>query len=398
MSSTSTAVPLPATHASQADLLADIAAGLAAGNDLAKLLEQFLAPIVRLAGARAGAVRTLSPAGDTLELVGAIGLPAQPCSGGPVADRNCGPCGAAAGGQAMVWACDATDCTDPAAEGDTSRTCQHMLAVPLRHRGRTLGVYNLFFSHDREPSAEVQSILQSVGELLGLALNNARLEQDHLRATLLHERQMMAADVHDSLAQSLAFVKMRMPLLHDAMRAHDDALGQRYYEELRGAISQAHASLRAIVSQLRLPMDPRGLLHALGTAAEAFRRSSGTELEFVNELPSLQLPVEYEMQVFHIVQEALTNVARHSGAEHAWLRIARDAAGVRIDVEDDGGGLPDRGSQSTHYGMDIMAERARRIGAALEIGARREGGTRVRLTVPSSAGAAGHARASGGGP
>lgn len=398
MTSMPAAVRLPATRASQADLLADIAAGLAAGRDLAQLLGQFLGPIVRLAGAQSGAVRALSPAGDTLELVGAIGLPNHPCSGGTVADRNCGPCGAAADGKAMIWACDATECTEPSAEDDTELACQHMLAVPLRHRGRTLGIYNLFFSHEREPSAEVQAILQSVGELLGLALNNARLEQDHLRATLLHERQMMAADVHDSLAQSLAFVKMRMPLLHDAMRAHDDVLGQRYYEEMRSAISQAHASLRAILSQLRLPMDPRGLLHALGTAAEDFRRGSGTELEFVNELPSLQLPAEHEIQVFHIVQEALTNVARHAGAEHAWLRVARAAGGVRIEVEDDGGGLSGRYPQSTHYGMDIMAERARRIGASLEIGARRDGGTRVCLTVPSSGDAAGRAPAAGGEP
>jgi two-component system nitrate/nitrite sensor histidine kinase NarX len=380
-----TAIPSPPGRSAQAGLLADIAAGLATGSDLATLLEQLLAPIVRLAGAQSGAVRVLSVAGDTLELVGAIGLPAQPCSGGPVAGSDCGPCGAAAGSQRMVWACDASECSAPSAQGaGAAPACQHMMAGPLRHRGRTLGVYNLFFAHDREPSADVREILQSVGELLGLALNNARLEQEHLRATLLRERQMMAADVHDSLAQSLAFVKMRMPLLHDAMRAHDDVQGQRYYEEVRGAISQAHASLRAIVSQLRLPMDPQGLLHALGSTAEHFRIGSGIELEFVNELPSLKLPVEQETQVFHIVQEALTNVARHAGAEHAWLRIARANGSVRIEVEDDGSGLPAQASRGTHYGMDIMAERARRIGAALEIGRRDEGGTRVRLTVPAA--------------
>jgi two-component system nitrate/nitrite sensor histidine kinase NarX len=129
-------------------------------------------------------------------------------------------------------------------------------------------------------------------------------------------------------------------------------------------------------------------MHALGAAAEDFRRSSGTELEFVNELPSLLLPAEQETQVFHIVQEALTNVARHAGAEHAWLRVARAEDAVCIDIEDDGAGLPQRHPQSTHYGMDIMAERARRIGARLEVGARGTGGTRVRLTVPMSAGLA----------
>lgn len=377
--------PLAAGKAPDAGLLADIAAGLAAGDDLAGLLQQFLGPVVRLAGAQAGSVRALSPTGDTLEIIGAVGLPAKPCSGGAVADSSCGPCGAAASRQTVVWACDASDCAEPARAG---AECRPMMAVPLRHRGRVLGVYNLFFAPGREPSAAVRAILNLIGELLGLALNNARLEHENLRATLVRERQIMAADVHDSLAQSLAFMKMRMPLLHDAMRGSDAAQSQRYYEELRGALSQAHASVRAMVSQLRQPMNPRGLLMALGVAADDFRRTSGTELEFANELPALRLTLDQETQVFHIVQEALHNVARHAAAVHAWLRIAAAGDAVRIDVEDDGAGLPPRPSVSLHYGMEIMAERARRIGATLEIGARAEGGTRVRLSVPAAAPAA----------
>jgi two-component system nitrate/nitrite sensor histidine kinase NarX len=383
--------PAEAAPPSQAALLAEIASGLAGERDLTRLLGQFLGSIVRLAGAQAGAVRTLSAAGDTLEFVGAVGLPAQqPCSAGAVADRDCGPCGAAVSGSPLVWARDASECGQAAGGGEAPPGCRHMLAVALRHRDRTFGVYNLYFAHDREPSAEVRAILQSVGELLGLALNNARLEEEHLRAALLRERQMMAADVHDTLAQALAFVKLRMPLLEDAMRAHGDAQGQRWCGEVRDAISQAHTSVRAIVGRLRAPTDPRGLLQALGAAAEDFRRRSGTELEFANELPTLRLPSEQEAQVLHIVQEALTNVARHAGAEHAWLRIAREGRGrVRIDVEDDGSGVPAQHGAGSHYGLDIMAERARRIGAALEIGPRdAAGGTRVRLTLPAAVGVA----------
>lgn len=372
----------------QVGLLADIAAGLAGGSDLAGLLAEFLAPIVRLAGAQAGTVRALSAAGDRLELVGTFGLASRACSGGKAADSHCGACGAAAHGQPIVWIGDPDHCADAATADMPAGGCSHVLAVPLRHRGRTLGVYTLFFLGDQEPSPQVQALLQTVGELLGLALNNARLEQEHLRATLLRERQHMAADVHDSLAQSLAFVKMRMPLLHDAMLAHDDALGQRYYEDVRSAITQAHASVRAIVSQLRVPVDPAGLLPALGRAADGFRSSSGTELRFENHLPTLELPAEQQIQVFHILQEALSNVARHAGAEHAWLRIDRaDDGDIRFEVEDDGNGLPDRASDTTHYGLDIMQERARRIGARFEIG-RGEGqrGTRVRLTLPPTVG------------
>ena len=199
--------------------------------------------------------------------------------------------------------------------------------MSLQHRGRTLGVYNLFFADAEEPSPEIQSILRSIGELLGLALNNARLEQENMRSTLMAERQMMAAEVHDSLAQSLAFAKMRMPLLHDAMLAHDDARAQRYYDEVRRAMTEAHASLRGILTHFRVPMDPQGLVHALGASAEDFRRSTGTELDFVNELPGLKLSAEQETQVFHIVQEALTNVARHANAQHAQLAHCPGPAG-----------------------------------------------------------------------
>jgi two-component system nitrate/nitrite sensor histidine kinase NarX len=381
-------LPPVAPRPAQVGLLADIAAGLAGGSDLADLLAQFLAPIVRLAGAQAGTVRALSAAGDRLELVGTFGLASQSCSGGKAADSHCGACGAAAHGQPIVWIGDPDHSADAATADMPAGGCRHVLAVPLRHRGRTLGVYTLFFQGDQEPSPQVKALLQTVGELLGLALNNARLEQKHLQATLLRERQHMAADVHDSLAQSLTFVKMRMPLLQDAMLAHDDALGQRYYEDVRGAITQAHASVRAIVSQLRVPVDPEGLLHALGRAADGFRSSSGTELRFENHLSALDLPAEQQTQVFHILQEALSNVARHAGAEHAWLRIDQTADGdIRFEVEDDGNGLPARASDTTHYGLDIMQERARRIGARFEIGrgdALR--GTRVRLTLPSPGG------------
>ena len=249
-----------------------------------------------------------------------------------------------------------------------------------------LGVYNLFFSGTEEPGAEVQGILRSVGELLGLALNNARLERENLRARLTSERQMMAAEVHDSLAQSLAFVKMRLPLLQDAMAAHDDDRARQYCEDVRCAVTQAHASLRGIITHLRSPMDPKGLLHALDGAVETFRRGSGVELEVVNTLPGLALTPEGESQVFHIVQEALSNIARHAAAPRAWLRMGSAGEGLaEILVEDDGAGLPrDAACGGTHYGMDIMRERARRIEGTLEVGPRPGGGTRVRLVFPTA--------------
>jgi two-component system nitrate/nitrite sensor histidine kinase NarX len=374
----------PAATAADSRILAEITAGVAAGDDLDALLQRLLTPIVRLSGAQAGAVRVLSEDGQRLELVSVLGLPDNVCGHERTVDRHCGPCGTAADGAPVVWASNLDACARHSPGSFFGQGCQRLLALPLRHRGRTLGVYNLFFAGGDEPEAEVMALLRSIGELLGLALDNARLERESLRATLMQERQQMAAEVHDSLAQSIAFVKMRVPLLQDALQAHDDARAQRYCEELRGVASQAHASLRGILTQMRAPMDPLGLAHALQATTEQFRRRSSAALDYVNHLPDLRLAPDQEAQVFHIVQEALNNVARHAGARHARLHIGPAAPGnVLVEIDDDGAGLPPAGSAaSSHYGLEIMGERARRLGGRLELGPRDGGGTRVRLVFP----------------
>ena len=362
-------------------MLAQIMAGLAAGSELGTLLARCLDPIVRLAGAQAGAVRVLSDAGDLLQLLGSVGLSAGVCASERAVDRHCGHCGAAADGKRMVWASDLQACSQRAGGEYFGQGCQRLLAVPVQHRGQLLGVYNLFFADASEPSAETLVALKSIGELFGLVLHSARLEQDHLRTTLNHERQMMAAEVHDSVAQSLAFVKMRLPLLEDAISSQDVTRARQYCEDVRAAVTQAHSSLRSVLVHLRSPMDPEGLAHALDVTVQTFRRNCGAELDFVNEMPGLKFTPEQEMQVFHIVREALANVARHSRARHARLHLAPLREGqLQVVVEDDGGGLPATAAEGgAHYGLEIMLERARRLGGTLQVGPRDGGGTRVQL-------------------
>jgi two-component system, NarL family, nitrate/nitrite sensor histidine kinase NarX len=384
----STSTPPPAAEPGSA-ILAEIAAGVVADDDLRALLERFLDPIVQLAGARAGAVRTLSEDGSRLQLLSTVGLPQGLGEHEVAVDRHCGHCGNAADGAAPVWATDLRACAEHSPGAFFGRAGTRLLAVPLRHRERTLGVYNLFYDAGAgEPSAGTLAMLKSIGELLGLALNNARLEQEHLRASLRQERQWMAAEVHDSIAQQLAFVKMRMPLLHDALLAHDEARALGYYGDVRSAVTQAHASLRGLLTHLRAPVDPLGLAHALEVCAANFRRACGAEIEWHNELGEVDLGPEQEAQVFHIVQEALHNIARHAAARQVRLHIARgeDGESIEVLVEDDGVGLPGA-SAPGHFGLEIMAERARRIGGTLEVGPRAGGGTCVRLRFPAGAAA-----------
>jgi two-component system nitrate/nitrite sensor histidine kinase NarX len=378
-------------HPGAGEVLADLAAGLAAGDDLRSLLQRLLQPLVRLAGAAGGAVRVLDPRLPQLHLLGGIGLPREVMQGEQAVEDGCGVCGSALADRRPRWAEDLAPCSRRHDGRWFGQGCQRVLAVPLHSRGRVLGLINLFFDGRQQPVAEVLSLLETIGPLLGLALDNARLERESLEATVLHERQALAADVHDSIGQSLAFVKMRLPLLQDAIAACRQDEAERLFGDVRHAVGQAHASLRGVLSDYRAPADPLGLSHALQVAAQAFRQHCAVDLELQDMLPRGWLRSDQESQAAHIVQEALLNIARHSGASKAWVQVgAAGPSTVTLCVEDNGSGLPaaasavaaGTGDGGSHYGLSIMRERARRLGGHLQVGPREGGGTCIRVEFP----------------
>lgn len=367
-------------------ILAEIAAGVSAGDDLDAVLERFLAPLVRLAGAQAGAVRALSDDGSQMRLVATLG-PAQVVGCGQhEVSTACGVCGDALEKKDLVWAKDLAPCARNHADAVLEFGCRHALAVPLRHRGRVLGLYSLFFSGEMRVGDELACLLKAVGELLGLALHHAQLEQDKLRARVLAERQSMAAEVHDAVAQTLAFVKMRLPLLEQAIADREKASAERYCADVRQAVSSAHANLREVLTHLQAPIDPLGLKHALHAAAASFRQLTQIDLDFSDQAPALELTPAQEFQVVRIVQEALANVAKHANASQAWLTLEQLHDQVCVRVDDNGSGIAetDVGEASTHLGLGIMRQRAAHLGGAIDISTRLGGGTRVELNFPLS--------------
>ena len=211
--------------------------------------------------------------------------------------------------------------------------------------------------------------------------------REALRTALANERQMMANEVHDSLAQGLTYMRMRMSLLRDAIRDGDDTRAFKYWSDVDSSLTNAHRRLRELITYFRSRMDPQGLLHALQEMTETFLDRTGIALEFANHVRDLDLPVEREVQVFHIVQEALANVCAHANARRARLTLERREAGYEIVIEDDGIGMDadpagERG-ESGHYGIAIMRERASRLGGELTLDSAPGAGTRVRLYFPA---------------
>ena len=388
----------PATSARPADvgrIVSELTAVRAADSDLEPLLERFLVSIIALAGAQAGAVRVLTDDGQYMRLVAQQGLPPDVLTTERLVKRDCGMCGIATSADVLGWVDDVRSCAQHGTEAYFGLQCKSVLAISLPHDGQVLGIYNLFFEADAHLSEQTQTILRLIGQLLGLTLHNARIERERLRVTVMKERQEMLHEVHDAIAQTLAYVKMRLPLLNDAMLAHDDQRSLKYFSDVKKSVGEVHDNLREVMTYFRTRMDPLGLLHALQGIVDGFFDRTGITLEIRNSVQNLNLSDQQEVQVFHIVQEGLANIAKHSMARHAVLTIDKTPQRLEFLIEDDGLGLAAPSvstivtmakelTPSAHFGLEIMQGRAKRLGGSLEVGMNEGGGTRVHLVLPTS--------------
>ena len=376
-------------------VLSEVTSSLASDSDIEELLGRFLATMIRLAGAKAGAVRVLTSDGAHLRLIGSLGLAADFLAREQMMPLGCGSCGTAMRENRISFTIEMHDCAERTGLPFFDDHCAAMVVVPLQYRGKLLGAYNLFLDEAFGLPEEVALLFRSIGEHLGMALENVRLKRENLRITLMNERQMMANEVHDSLAQTLAYMKLRVALLQDALLEADTERAGKYAGDVSQALDDAYTGLRQLLTQFRNRMDPLGLLHALAELAENFPERTGIALDYVNSASDFHLGVDQEAQVFYIVQEALANVVRHSGASRARLLLEKANDHYLVTVEDNGkgglgffvvanplGSFAEHPQLRDHLGLAIMRERAQKLGGRVDVANLPAGGVRLRLSFP----------------
>jgi len=364
-------------------VLSQIASSLSTDATLDELVSRYLSTMVRVAGALAGTVRLLTSDDRQLRLVSSVGLPPEMVERERLVPRDCGVCGESIEGGRATWSGEPRACRglNP---GAFIPGCGEVIAVPLQHRGQVHGVYNLFLAEGRTLSEDVRLLFGAISEHLGVALENAHLARENARATLVSERQLLANQVHDSVAQTLAYTRMRAAALREAQKNGDPARAERYLAEMEDAIEAAYGELRELIGRFRQPMDPRGLVAALQAALDAFAQRSTASTSFEGRGPEPALSAEDEMHVFHIVQEALANVQKHARAKTVRLALELADGICRVCVEDDGAGFgPGAADRFEHFGLAIMRERAKRLGGELKIESPPGGGARLALSFPA---------------
>lgn len=261
----------------------------------------------------------------------------------------------------------------------------HVVTVPLIFSDRLNGVYRLLVDDAHSAvSEDFGNLLTSIGKQLGMAVEKARLDRESDRLSRMEERALLANELHDSLAQTLASLRFQVRVLDDTLRQDNESAIWQEMERIEASLDEANTELRELIAYFRAPIDRRGLIPALETAVSRFRKESGIEAVFQNQWDNRDLPSEHEVQITRIVQEALANIRKHSEADmvRVLLTRARDEA-YRVVIEDDGLGIAmsetDR-DDLDHFGLSIMQERAARIDGELRIESEPGEGTRVVVT------------------
>jgi two-component system nitrate/nitrite sensor histidine kinase NarX len=266
--------------------------------------------------------------------------------------------------------------------GDSQHT---ILALPLMDAERQHGVLQLEIQKGRTLEAWQMQLLEALCRHIGTAIGTARKGEQSRRVSLLEERAVIARELHDSLAQSLSFMKIQVSRLQSVLGTPPPAEAGKILAELRQGLNSAYRELRELLTTFRLKIEGTGLSAALQDTVTEFSSRGNMPIQLDVHLAGCHLSANEEIHVLQIVREALSNVVHHAKARQVKAIVTFDSDGIlSATVEDDGigfNGAPDM----HHYGMAIMQERARSLGGKLETENRATGGSRVSLSFKPAA-------------
>jgi signal transduction histidine kinase len=262
------------------------------------------------------------------------------------------------------------------------------LAAPLHRGDETIGQLAVASRQERAFGVDEVEALASLANQAAIAIENARLHQRLRELAVVEERERIAREMHDGLAQVLGYVNTKSQAVEGFLARGRTAEAQVQLAELAAAARSIYVDVREAILGLRSPViGESGLVAAIEDYAARFADASklAVVVEATPEARDRALSPATQAHVFRIVQEALTNARKHGGARRATISLAVVADRLTVALDDDGRGFGAAAPAADgwpHYGLDAMRERAAMIDASIDWSDGPEGGARVRLAVP----------------
>lgn len=256
------------------------------------------------------------------------------------------------------------------------------LGIIFSDSSAAMGILLVEMDSDRFLEASEIKVLDITAKLLTMVTRFQCSDEEGRRIAILEERAAIGRELHDSLAQSLSYMKIQLARLQSKFGDLTDDNGDKVdFSDLREGLDHAYRGLRELLSTFRAHMDLRGLGYAIQSTIDEFSQRSNLTITLDNRLVNCRLTINEEFHILQVVREALSNIVRHSGADKvSILMLLKKNDSVVLTIDDNGIGYTPADDDYDHHGQAILKERAYNLGGTIEVMAKRHGGTRVQLT------------------
>lgn len=274
-------------------------------------------------------------------------------------------------------ACLKTDTPDPIPVSEKTKI---KLTLPISAGNQQLGTLETHYPQGRVLSDRAIRLLETLTDQIGTAVYLHNKSSERQQLSLLEERTVIARELHDSLAQSLSYLKMQVSRLQKVQQKETvSATQETIIAEIRTGLNNAYAQLRELLTTFRLQLNQPSLKEAIQQTIDEFSKRMQLSIQFDYSLPPSLLSPNEEVHLLQIMREALSNIHKHAQATAIAVELSFVRASVHLLIQDNGVGLKDGKVPENHYGLIIMRDRSMTLGGHLSIENRPEGGVQLHL-------------------
>lgn len=355
--------------------------------DIKTICQGFLAQVMPIIKADAGAIRLHDYNAQKMQLVAEINL-----SNDLRSSLKCGRFDECYCGRFAV--------TDSAAEETAIQsflqseppcsvgTYKSLHIFPIFYDREKIGIITFFSYDSQELNVPKKHLIESLANQLGVAIGGVRLLERSSRIAVLEERNVLAQGLHDSIAQTLNFLNLQVQMLEKAFHADNKAEASENLAFIKDGLKESYDNVRELLLNFRTPLRLESFSHHLEELIKRFRQQTNIDVTAMVEASNIHLSDKEKLEVVLIIQEALSNIRKHANATKVALQIYTDEENYIIKVMDNGQGFEKdilREKSLAHAGLLIMEERAQKIGGQLSIESQPDKGTELRLVIPRMA-------------
>jgi PAS domain S-box-containing protein len=261
------------------------------------------------------------------------------------------------------------------------RVSRGWLIAPLRAKSQLVGLLALEHKDPHHFTEWHAQLAQAFADHAAVAIENARLYKEARFVAAITERQRLAAELHDSVTQSIYGISLAAHTAIPLVESRPDRV-RSVLTHILGLADAAFADVRSLIFELRPEtLERHGLVVAIERQAQPLRVREQIALHFeLGKEPNCALTIKEA--VYRIAQESLNNIGKHAHAKEVWVKLEMLDSTLCLEVRDDGGGFDPMLDYGGHLGLQVMKERAERLGGVVAIESRPGAGATVRAKIP----------------